>query len=65
MIATGKRKCIWALLLIANLAFIWGNSLLDGTRSGSMSGGILAWINSLLGLDEAGAAAPCASRAAR
>ena len=55
MIATKKRKWIWALLLVANLAFIWGNSLLDGSQSGSMSGGILAWINSFLGLDEAGA----------
>ena len=55
MIATKKRKWICTLLLIANLAFIWGNSLLPGSESGELSGGIMAWINSILGLDEAGA----------
>ena len=55
MIATRKRKNICTLLLIANLAFIWGNSLAPGEVSGDMSGGILVWINSILGLDESGA----------
>ena len=50
-----KKKLLCSLLLLANLAFIWGNSLLDGSDSGSLSGGILAWINSILGLDESGA----------
>ena len=51
-----KRKMLAALLLAANLAFIWGNSLVSGEDSGNLSGGILAWVNSFLGLDEAGAA---------
>ena len=55
MTATRKKKWIWVLLLVANLAFIWGNSLMDGSQSGQLSGGILAWINSFLGLEEAGA----------
>ena len=55
MIATRKRKILCAVLIAANLAFIWGNSLLPGTDSGNLSGGIMAWINSFLGLGEAGA----------
>ena len=55
MIATKKRKTICLLLTMANLAFIWGNSLMTGADSGALSGGILAWINSILGLGEAGA----------
>ena len=55
MIVTKKRKILCAVLIAANLAFIWGNSLLPGTDSGNLSGGIMAWINSFLGLGEAGA----------
>ena len=55
MIVTGKRKMICTLLLIVNLAFIWGNSLTPGAVSGDMSGGILAWVNQFLGLNESGA----------
>ena len=55
MIVTKKRKILCAALIAANLAFIWGNSLLPGTDSGNLSGGIMAWINSFLGLGEAGA----------
>jgi len=55
MTETRKRKWICTLLLIANLSFIWGNSLMDGSRSGDLSGGVLAWINQFLGLGEAGA----------
>jgi len=55
MIATKRRKIICLLLIAANLAFIWGNSLMTGADSGALSGGILAWINSILGLGEAGA----------
>lgn len=55
MIATRKRKILCAALIVANLAFIWGNSLLPGSDSGNLSGGIMAWINSFLGLGEAGA----------
>ena len=55
MIATKKRKILCLVLIGANLAFIWGNSLLTGADSGDLSGGIMAWINSILGLGEAGA----------
>ena len=55
MTATKKRKTICLLLIAANLAFIWGNSLMTGADSGALSGGILAWINSVLGLGEEGA----------
>ena len=55
MIATKKRTNICTLLILANLAFIWGNSLATGEASGDLSGGILAWINGILGLDESGA----------
>ena len=48
-----KRICI--LLIGINLAFIWGNSLMTGSDSGALSGGILDWINSFLGLGEEGA----------
>ena len=56
MTAKNRKKTMAAVLLILNLAFIWGNSLVTGEDSGNLSGGILAWINSFLGLDEAGAA---------
>ena len=51
---TRLRLCI--TLLICNLIFIWGNSLVTGEDSGNLSGGILAWVNSFLGLEDAGAA---------
>ena len=37
MIRTDKRMRLCAALLICNLAFIWGNSLLPGTVSGAFS----------------------------
>lgn len=55
MITTRKRNTVCTLLLIANLAFIWGNSLIPGETSGDLSGGVLAWLNQFLGLDESGA----------
>jgi len=55
MITGKKRKTVCGLLIAANLAFIWGNSLLPGAESGALSGGILAWLNAFLGLGEAGA----------
>ena len=55
MIATRKRKILCAALIAVNLAFIWGNSLMTGADSGNLSGGIMAWINSFLGLGEEGA----------
>ena len=56
MTAIRKKKMICTALIVLNLAFIWGNSLVKGEDSGNLSGSILAWINSFLGLDEAGAA---------
>jgi len=56
MIALKKKKMICTVLIALNLAFIWGNSLVSGEDSGNLSGGIMAWVNSFLGLDETGAA---------
>lgn len=55
MIDTKKRKSLCTALILLNLAFIWGNSLMTGEDSGNLSGGVLAWLNSILGLDESGA----------
>ena len=55
MTKTKKRMILCVSLLIAVLAFIWGNSLRTGEESGAMSGGILQWINTFLHLDETGA----------
>lgn len=52
---TKKRMTLCICLLIACLAFIWGNSLTNGEDSGNLSGGIMAWINTFLRLDVAGA----------
>ena len=48
------RKKLAGVLVVLNLAFIWGNSLMTGTDSGNLSGGIMAWLNEFLGLDQAG-----------
>ena len=56
MTQSRKKKMICTALIVLNLAFIWGNSLVKGEDSDQMSGAILAWVNSILGLDEAGAA---------
>ena len=55
MTGTQKKKIISTLLICGNLAFIWGNSLMTGAESGNLSGGVLAWLNSFLGLGEEGA----------
>lgn len=44
MIRTQKRLRLCIALLIANLAFIWGNSLLPGEVSGALS----QWLKELL-----------------
>jgi len=49
------RKRIAGVLIALNLAFIWGNSLMTGADSGNVSGGIMAWLNSFLGLGQEGA----------
>ena len=53
MIRTKKRMLLCILLLIALLAFIWGNSLTTGTQSGAMSGRVMAWINAFLHVENA------------
>ena len=45
---TGYRILICRVLLVLNLALIWGNSLLSGAESGQMSGGIMAFVMELL-----------------
>ena len=55
MIRTRKRMILCIVLLVACLAFIWGNSLTNGEDSGALSGGIMQWINTFLRLDAAGA----------
>lgn len=52
---TKKRMTLCICLLIVCLAFIWGNSLTNGEDSGNLSGGVMAWINTFLRLDSAGA----------
>lgn len=54
MIRTKKRLTLCSLLLAALLAFIWGNSLTNGTDSGVLSGRIVAWFNTFLHLNESG-----------
>ena len=49
------REKLAGFLIVLNLAFIWGNSLMNGTDSGNMSGGIMAWLNGFLGLGPEGA----------
>ena len=48
MIRTERRIRLCRLLLVLNLALIWGNSLLNGAESGQMSGGIVAFVMELL-----------------
>lgn len=42
------KKYILSALIAANLAFIWGNSLMTGDASGDMSGSLLAKLAALL-----------------
>ena len=43
-----RRKLFWGVLLVLNLALIWGNSLVSGAESGQMSGGIMDFVMDLL-----------------
>lgn len=55
MIRTDRRLRICTALLIANLCFIWGNSLLPGNLSGAFS----EWVKNLLAaILPVGSAAP-------
>ena len=44
-----RRTGLCAGLVVLNLLFIWGNSLLTGEASGEISGGIMAWLLEMLG----------------
>lgn len=39
-----NAKRLLTLLIILNLGFIWGNSLMNAVESEDLSGGVLAWI---------------------
>lgn len=57
MIRTEKRLRLCAVMIAANLIFIWGNSLLPGEISGAISNGVknlLRWLLSFLGLSSGG-----------
>ena len=42
------KKRIYNVLIVLNLALIWGNSLLSGEDSGNFSGGVLAMLGQFL-----------------
>ena len=42
------KKRILTILIAANLALIWGNSLLPGESSGAISGGVVAFLGQFL-----------------
>ena len=46
------RLLLCRILLVLNLALIWGNSLLSGAESGQMSGGIMEFVMELLRIPE-------------
>ena len=54
MIRTEKRLRICSVWLVANLVFIWGNSLLPGEISGAISDWVKAVLSALMGGDGAG-----------
>ncbi len=57
MIRTDKRRRLGVALLVCNLIFIWGNSLLPGEVSGAFSDGVKALLEQLLpgdGLGDSG-----------
>ena len=57
MIRTAKRLRLCVTLLIVNLAFIWGNSLLPGGVSGALSHwlrNVLAWLFDNTGTPDGG-----------
>lgn len=52
MVRTNKRLRVCAALLVLNVAFIWGNSLLPGEISGAISNGLKAFLEMLMGVQE-------------
>jgi len=49
---TDKRLRLCIVLLLCNLAFIWGNSLLSGEVSGAFSDWVKSFLQQLLGLGQ-------------
>ncbi|MBR3973392.1 MAG: VanZ family protein [Oscillospiraceae bacterium] len=47
-----KQEKISTVLIVLNLALIWGNSLLPGSASGAMSGGEMEFVMELLRIPE-------------
>ena len=47
-----KQGKISTVLIVLNLALIWGNSLLSGSASGAMSGGVMQFVMELLRIPE-------------
>ena len=43
-----STKHLLTALTVLNLALIWGNSLMNGTDSGNLSGSVLEWLSSFL-----------------
>ena len=43
-----RIKKLLGLLILCNLALIWGNSLMTGTDSGNLSGSVLEWLSRFL-----------------
>ena len=48
MMKSGRQILLCRILLVLNLALIWGNSLVGGAQSGQMSGGIVEFSMELL-----------------
>lgn len=53
MIRTKRRMTLCAVLLLCNLVFIWGNSLLPATVSGQISGTLKVFLDGLFTPGEA------------
>lgn len=43
-----KKYWMLYMAVVLVLAFIWGNSLMNGEESGAVSGGMLAWLKELI-----------------
>ena len=55
MVRTDRRLRICLALIVANLAVIWGNSLLPGKDSGEMSGFVMEFLLNVLNLPDTAA----------
>lgn len=48
MVRNNRRLILCSILVVFTLCVIWGNSLLQGETSGSISGGFSAWIGKFI-----------------